>query len=261
MVLPKPYYGMYPAKDMPVSPSIDDKREDSPYLKTGLDFPAYRDAAKVQQMKSDYYGLITLNDDWIGKLLARLDELHLSDHTLVVFTADHGELLGDHGMLSKFVFYEGSAHIPLLMRLPGVIQPGTVVKAPVAQIDLFSTILDYCGIAGHDSEGADLRPLIEGRESGENRIAISEWNAAALPGFMVFDGRYKLMFGRGITARSVDALYDLRKDPDELRNLLATDFGRVRPEAERLKTSLVAWLQKTKSPFLDGVKSRPVRGK
>ncbi len=262
MVLPKPYYGMYPAKDMPVSPSINDDRADSPYLKNGFNFPAYRDPAKVQQMKSDYYGLITLDDDWIGKLLARLDELHLSDNTLVVFTADHGELLGDHGMLSKFVFYEGSAHIPLLLRLPGVIPAGTVVKAPVAQIDLFSTILDYCGVPGHESEGTDLRPLIEGRQSGEGRVSVSEWNATALPGFMVFDGRYKLMFGRGLTARSVDALYDLQEDPNELHNLLAGDtFEKSKAEATRMKSLLVAWLEKVMSPFLDDVKARPVKTK
>ena len=261
MVLPKPYYGMYPPAEMPVPASIGDTRGDSPYLKSANAPPSYRDAAKVQQMISDYYGLVTLDDEWIGKLLAKLDELHLSDHTLVIFTADHGEQLGDHGMLSKFVFYEGSVHIPLLMRLPGVIPPGTVVKAPVTQMDLFSTLLDYCGVPGQESEGGDLRPLIEGKDSGAGRIAVSEWNATALPGFMVFDGRYKLMFGRGINAHSVDALYDLQDDPDEMRNLLATDFERVRPEAERLKTLLVAWLQKTNSPFLDGVKARPVRGK
>ena len=260
MVLPKPYYGMYPANEMPVPASIDDPRGDSPYLKNNS--PAsYRDKAKVQQMISDYYGLITLDDDWIGKLLARLDELHLSDHTLVIFTADHGEQLGDHGMMSKFVFYEGSAHIPLLMRLPGVIPAGTVVNAPVAQIDLFSSILDYCGVSGHESEGASLRPLIEGKDDGSERIAVSEWNATAVPGFMVTDGRYKLMFGRGLNARSVDALYDLHDDPDEMHNLMASDaeIEKSHDEAERMKSLLVAWLERVKSHSLDEVKARSIK--
>jgi arylsulfatase A-like enzyme len=260
MVLPKPYYGMYPPEKMPVPASIADPRTDSPYFKSGRAPDAYRDSAKVQQMISDYYGLITLDDDWIGRLLDRLDALDLSDHTLVVFTADHGEMLGDHGMLSKFVFFEGSAHIPLLMRLPGVIPAGTVVKAPVAQIDLFSTILDYCGIGGHESEGASLRPLIEGRDGGAKRIAVSEWNGTAVPGFMVFDGRWKLLFGRGRLARSTDALYDLQNDPYELHNVNANEADREksRPQAERMKALLVAWLERVKSPFLDEVKARPV---
>jgi arylsulfatase A-like enzyme len=261
MVLPKPYYGMYPAKDMPVSASIDDPRADSPYLKSGNARPGYRDPDKVRQMISDYYGLITLDDDWIGKILDRLDELHLTDHTLVIFTADHGEMLGDHGMFSKFVFFEGSAHIPLLMRLPGVIPAGKVVDAPVAQIDVFSTILDYCGFPGHASEGNDLRPLIEGKEDGSSRYVVSEWNGTAVPGFMVFDGRWKLMFGRGITARSLDALYDLQDDPNELHNLLANEesFAKNRERADRLKGLLVKWLEQVHAENVEDVKRRPVR--
>ncbi|MDR3403735.1 MAG: sulfatase-like hydrolase/transferase [Chthoniobacter sp.] len=261
MVLPKPYYGMYPATDMPVPASIEDTRAESPYFRSLMP-PAYRDKDKVRQMISDYYGLITLDDDWIGKLLARLDELHLSDHTLVIFTADHGEMLGDHGMYSKFVFYEGSAHIPLLVRLPGVIPAGKVVDAPVAQIDLFSTILDYCGLAGHESEGATLRPLIEGKDDGAHRVTFSEWNGTAVPGYMVCDGRWKLMFGRGVTARARDGLFDLQSDPNELKNLLATESDRAanKEVATRLKQSLVDWLEKVKSPHLEEVRARPLGG-
>jgi arylsulfatase A-like enzyme len=262
MVLPKPYYGMYPAAEMPAPESIEDPRTDSPYFRSAMP-AAYRDKDKIRQMISDYYGLITLDDDWIGKLLARLDELHLSDHTLVIFTADHGEMLGDHGMYSKFVFYEGSAHIPLLMRLPGVIPAGKVVDAPVAQIDLFSTILDYCGLAGHESEGATLRPLIEGKDDPSHRIVISEWGGTAVPGYMVFDGRWKLMFGRGRTARARDGLFDLQNDPNEIKNLLADEAGRTAnlEVAERLKQSLVNWLERVKSPELEEVRARPLGGK
>ena len=261
MVLPKPYYGMYPAAEMPAPESIDDPRTESPYFRSAMP-AAYRDKDKIRQMISDYYGLITLDDDWIGKLLAHLDELHLSDHTLVIFTADHGEMLGDHGMFSKFVFYEGSAHIPLLVRLPGVIPEGKVVDAPVAQIDLFSTILDYCGFAGHESEGATLRPLIEGKDDPAHHVVFSEWGGAAVPGYMVFDGRWKLMFGRGLTARARDGLFDLQTDPNELKNLLANEADRTanKEVAERLKQSLVDWLERVKSPHLEEVRARPVGG-
>jgi arylsulfatase A-like enzyme len=211
-------------------------------------------------MKSDYYGLVTLDDDWIGKLLKRLDELGLTDHTLVVFTADHGEMLGDHGMMSKFVFYEGSVHIPLILRLPGVIPAETVVKAPVAQMDYFSTILDYLGQPGHESEGRDLRPLIEGREDSKDRVAVSEWQSPAVPGYMICDGRWKLMFGRAASARSLDALYDLQMDPDEMNNLIGDNPEREkhRAEAERMKGLLVAWLEHVKSSHTEDVKARPV---
>ena len=259
MVLPRPYYGMYPAEKFTAPASIDDPRTNSPYGSKAFRLDSYRDPDHVRQMMSDYYGLITLDDEWIGKILKRLEELGLEDHTLVVFTADHGEMLGDHGMSSKFVFYEGSAHIPLLMRLPGVIPAGTVVKAPVAQIDLFPTILDYCGQSGHDSDGRDLRPLIEGRENGAERVAVSEWPSPAVPGYMVFDGRWKFLFGRTASARSLDALYDLQSDPNELNNLIGhnPDREKARPEAERMKGLLLTWLERVKSSLFEDVRARP----
>jgi arylsulfatase A-like enzyme len=148
----------------------------------------------------------------------------------------------------------------MLMRLPGVIPAGTVVKAPVAQLDLFSTILDYLGQSGHESEGRDLRPLIEGREDGADRVAISEWPSPAVPGYMVYDGRWKLLFGRATNARSLDALYDLKDDPDEVNNLIGQnpDREKSRAEAERMKGLLLAWLERVHSSHIEDVKARPV---
>lgn len=262
LVLPKPWFGMYPAAAMPVPASIGDRRTNSPYARMGPDVggEAYSDPAKIQQMISDYYGLVSLDDEWIGRLLKRLDALGLADHTLVVFTSDHGELLGDHGLHGKTVFYEGSAHIPLLMRLPGVIKAGTVVAAPVSQIDYYATILDYLGTAGPQSQGRSLRPLIEGKEDGKDRIAVSEWARPNMPGYMAFDGRWKLMFGRAAGSPALDALYDLKDDPQELTNLIGhnPDRERHRADAERMKGLLVAWLEHIKAPGASQVKARPV---
>jgi len=261
MVLAKPYYGMYPANSIPSPASLDDRRENSPYArKYNKDPNPYRDPAKVRQMISDYYGLVAEVDDWVGKILNRLDELGLAQNTLVIFTSDHGEMLGDHGMHSKMTFYEGAAHIPLLMRLPDAIPSGTVVKATVAQIDLFATILDYLGQPGHESEGRSLRPLIEGKDDGAGRIAFSEWNATHFPGFMVFDGRWKLMFGQSANAPSVDALYDLQNDPNEIINLIGAnpDWQKHKAETERMKALLVDWLARVNSPYLKEVKARPL---
>ncbi|HPA17779.1 MAG TPA: sulfatase-like hydrolase/transferase [Verrucomicrobiae bacterium] len=261
MAVAKPYYGMYPAATIPAPASLNDRSENSPYMRRqSKDADPYRDPEKVRQMISDYYGLVAEVDDWIGKILKRLDQLGLAQNTLVVFTSDHGEMLGDHGMNSKMAFYEGAAHIPLLMRLPGVIPAGTVVKTPAAQIDLFATILDYLGQPGHASEGRSLRPLIEGKDDGEARIAVSEWHSTHFPGFMVFDGRWKLMFGQTADAKSLDALYDLQNDPNEITNLIGRNPERQKhcAEAERMKALLVDWLARVKSPYLEGVKARPI---
>ncbi len=217
MNVSEPYYSLYPPDHIPVPASINDPRTNSPYHpnKRGRD-GAYRNPTNIRQMTSIYYGMVTEVDDWVGKILRRLDELGLADNTLVIFTSDHGEMLGDHGMHGKFVFYEGSVHVPLLMRLPGVIPPNAVIQTPASQLDLFSTILDYCGQTGHASEGQSLRPFIEGKEAGTGRVVVSEWPSQTVPGFMAFDGRWKYLCGQTADAPSLDALYDLKNDPEEI---------------------------------------------
>jgi arylsulfatase A-like enzyme len=259
MVVSEPYYSMYPPKDIPVPESIDDPRANSPYRdsrKEGAD--DYRDPSNIQQMRSIYYGMVTQVDDEVGKILKRLDELGLAHNTLVIFTSDHGEMLGDHGMHSKGVFYEGSSHVPLLMRLPGVIPANTVIDTPTSHLDLFPTILDYCGKPPHESAGRSLRPLIESKDDGTGWVAVSEWNSTKVPGFMVFDGRWKYMCGRTADAPSLDALYDLKTDPNEIENLIGKN-SECRAETKRMKDVLVAWLEQVKSPCLDSVKARPIQ--
>lgn len=209
-------------------------------------------------MTSIYYGMVAEVDEWVGKILQRLDEIGLADNTLVIFTSDHGEMLGDHGMHSKNIFYEGSVHVPLL--LPGVIPAGAVIQTPSSHLDLFPAILDYCGQTGHASEGDNLRPFIEGKESGKGRVVVSEWKSQTMPGFMIFDGRWKFMCGLTADAPSLDALYDLKNDPQELNNLIGRNPAREkhRTEAMRMKALLVEWLARVKSPHLEAVKARPL---
>jgi arylsulfatase A-like enzyme len=260
MIVPEPYYSMYPPQSIPSPASLSDPRTNSPYPDKPGEGALYRRPLLIKQMTSIYYGMVTEVDDWIGKIFQRLDELGLSNNTLVVFTSDHGEMLGDHGMHGKFVFYEGSVHVPLLLRLPGVIPPNTVIKAPSSHLDLFPTILDYCGKSGLESEGGSLRPLIEGRENGAERIAVSEWPSIKVPGFMVCDGRWKLLYGRAENASSLDALYDLQTDPGEMVNLIGgnPEKEQYQAEAMRMKSLLVAWLKRVKSPHLDTVLARPL---
>ena len=262
MVLPKPYYGMYPAAAIRPPASLGDRRDNSPYWRRDNKDPnPYRDPQKVRQMISNYYGLVTEVDDWIGKVLKRLDELGLAENTLVIFTSDHGEMLGDHGMHSKMAFYEGAAHIPLLMRLPGVIPAGDGGQSP----------------GGADrSVRHDSRLPRPGAATSRKAAASARWSRAATtaraispfpngtvrrcPGFMVCDGRWKLMFGQSAEAPSLDGLYDLQADPQEVANLIGRnpEWEKHRLEAERMKGLLVGWLARVKSPFLESVKARPI---
>jgi arylsulfatase A-like enzyme len=123
------YAKMYNPDEMPVPASIGDNMENSPYIETNgrLKSPEYADPEKIKYMIANYYALVTEIDDWVGKILNTLDELGLAENTIVIFTSDHGEMLGAHGMREKNVFYTESAHVPLMIRFPKEIKKETVV--------------------------------------------------------------------------------------------------------------------------------------
>jgi arylsulfatase A-like enzyme len=261
MLPTEPYYGMYKAQNMPVPASINDDMSNSPYADANgrKNLPEYRDKDKIKYMISDYYGLITEVDDWVGKLLKKLDDNGLADNTLVIFTSDHGEMLGSHGMREKNVFYEESAHIPLIMRFPGRIKPDTVVKQPISQINLFATILDYTQAGNHKSDGKSLRALIEGTDKEDN-IVVTEWlwHGDKVPCYMVIDGHWKLFCPYTAESNVVDVLYDLKEDPHETNNLIGKNPQRQKyaAQAEKMKTKLIAWLESIQSKHTEGVRER-----
>jgi arylsulfatase A-like enzyme len=262
MVLPRPYYGMYPYKEIPPPDSIDDPMINSPYAKraTMEEMRRYRNKDHIRYMISNYYGLVKEVDDWVGHILKRLEELDLARNTLVVFTSDHGEMLGDHGLHSKMVLYEGSAHIPLLMRLPGVIPGGTVVRNPVSHVDLFATILDYLDISGYTSEGRSLRSLTEGKADTGPDFCVSEWRAKRGPAFMVRTQEWKYICGGSAESNSIDALYNLEEDPLEVDNLIGNNVHKSQwfKQAKSMKDRLIGYMESIHHPYLQGVKTRSI---
>ena len=258
MVVQEPYFSMYPPSRIMAPESIDDPMSDSPYQErsTRRDQVHYRDAEQIRSMRSIYYGMVREIDDWIGAILDKLDELGIADNTLVVFTSDHGEMLGDHGLHSKMIFYEGSVHVPLLMRFPGRIRPGTVVEAPVAGMDVAPTILDYMGMPIPKSDGISLRPFIEGKPIDHDVVAYS--SGRMNPNYMIRHGDLKLMMGQDPTNKCLDGLYDLKNDPLEMRNLVVSPVSpeKNRKQAEMMKASLIRWLKKHEPQRASGIEKR-----
>ena len=246
MIVQEPYYSMYSPQTIPVPESINDPMEDSPYREraNAKDQVHYRNAKQIQHMRSIYYGMVREVDDWIGEILNKLDDLGLADNTLVIFTSDHGEMLGDHGMHSKMIFYEGSVHVPLLMRFPGRIKQGSVVEAPVSTMDVCPTILDYMNMPIPQCDGISLRPFIEGEPVEHDVISYSLGRDR--PNYMIRSGYLKLMMGQGEKSRCVNALYDLNADPLEMRNLLVSpdEPEKNREQAKKMKARLVQWLRR-----------------
>jgi len=262
MLPTEPYYSMYPAKDMIPPVSISDDMANSPYRTANgrLGNPEYADPQKIKYMISNYYGLVKEIDDWVGAILDTVDKCGLTEKTLVIFTSDHGEMLGAHGLREKNVFYEESAHIPLLIRLPGKIKSNTTVNGYVSSVDLFPTILDYMEVGKRKSDGKSLRGLIEGTDKEHGKYVVTEWDyrGDVSPNYMIVKDGWKLMIPYSVTSTVLNAMYDLDTDPHEMNNLLGKNPNRHRfaKKTEELRACLLEWLEKNASRHCKGVRER-----
>jgi arylsulfatase A-like enzyme len=262
MLPTKPYSTMYPAKKMVPPFSIADAMENSPYKKANgrHEHTEYADPEKIKFMISSYYGLIKEVDDWVGKILDKVDQLGLADNTLVIFTSDHGEMLGAHGMREKNVFYEESAHIPLLIRFPNQIKKNTVVNGYVSTMDLFPTIFDYLQKEKQISDGTSLRELIEGTDTQNGKYVVQEWDYRGdiEPNYMILQDGWKLIIPYSESSKVINAMFNLKKDPHEMNNLLGTNPNKQKylGKAEELRKSLLEWLKKNNSSHIEGVTKR-----
>jgi len=258
----EPYASMYKPEDMVPPVSISDPMVNTPYIHENgrSHLPQYSDPEKIKYMIANYYAFVKEIDVWMGRILDRLDELGLADNTLVIFTSDHGEMLGAHGMREKNVFYEESVHIPLMMRFPGRIEVGAVVDEPVSHIDLYATIEDYLGIEETESDGESLRRYIEGTDQSKDPYAVSEWNyrGPVQPNLMVRTKEWKYFIPNTSDSKVMNVLYNLKKDPYEMNNLLGNNpkARKYKKQAEYMKSLLVQWLVKTDSPHLSEVRKR-----
>ena len=262
----KPFADMYRVNEMKVPASISDAMQNSPYRSQNgrLTNPEYADPEKIKYLIYDYYALVTEIDDWVGKILNKLTELGLDENTMVIFTSDHGEMLGAHGMREKNVFYEESAHVPLMIRFPGRIKPGTTVDGYVSNMNLFATILDYMNIPEYPSDSQSLRGMIDGTSQSMGKFVVTEWlyNEDRQPAYMILKDNWKMFIPYSATSTVIDALYNLNDDPNEMNNLLGSnpDKKRYTQKVNELHNDLCTWLKEHNSSHYNGVKSRNLTG-
>jgi arylsulfatase A-like enzyme len=191
-----------------------------------------------QDTVRDYYRLVTGLDREVGRVLATLREKGLADHTLVVFTSDNGFFLGERGMADKWLMYEPSIRVPLIIRDPrsSVRVRGGVVEEMTLNIDLAATLLDFAGVAAPAKmQGQSLLPLVAHEKTAWRNDWFYEHHT--LPKIIpasegVRTRRWKyLRWMDGET--SVEELYDLKSDPKETRNLVQDP--RARRSLEELR--------------------------
>jgi choline-sulfatase len=171
---------------------------------------------EVRRARHGYYAAVSYLDERVGEVLDALGATGLDRDTLVVFTADHGELLGERGLWYKMSFLEGSARVPLIVRGPGL--AARRIEGPVSQLDLAPTLAEWAGAdsRGAEFEGTSLTEVLAGTSAGPAEV-LGEYLAEGVqaPAVMIRRGAHKYVRCPG----DPDLLYDLDADPLELRNL------------------------------------------
>ena len=257
---PSEYRAKYDADDMPL-PIMDAPAGPAPPLvesqtRLGRGLTSMG-KARAQVLRANYYGKVTLIDDGIGQVIAALGAKGLMDDTWIIYTSDHGELLGDHRLEGKSVFYEGALNVPCLVRPPRRVQ-GWHTKAQVDHLDIAATLIDIAGAEPlADSPGRSLVPRVT---AGPRALDAQEGRAAVfseLAGYsMVRGDRYKMAIDAA--SRDVVELYDLARDPRELRNL-ADDPGLAQVREELLTEQLAPLLSEMDTEKLEAGRPRQRR--
>ncbi|MDO8543538.1 MAG: sulfatase-like hydrolase/transferase, partial [Opitutaceae bacterium] len=166
-----------------------------------------------------------------------LDELGLREKTIIVYTADHGEMLGDRGIWYKNSFYDGSVTIPFIWSFPRALPKGKVVKAPAMNLDIFPTLCDLCALPNPSGiEGNSLLPVMTGRDDGSQRYALAESYRGNFAGRMIRTARWKYFY----YTTGEEFLYDLESDPGEETNLVSLPAHRAMADELKQK-ALAGW--------------------
>lgn len=190
-----------------------------------------------------YLGLVNLLDHAVGQLIAELKAQGIYDDTLILFTSDHGEMLGSHRLWQKMCMYEESARVPLFIKFPKRFQPKiTTSEALVSQIDVLPTLCEYLGVAVPAGvEGASLLPLVGGKPGGRERVFVQYDGNGARGNFQrcVVEGDDKLIVDFFKDEVFLE-LYRVGQDPQELTSLAfeKQEEPRVRALLESLRTHM-----------------------
>ena len=209
---------------------------------------------RVRNEYADYYAICTALDEDLGRLLSTLDTHQLADDTIVIFTSDHGDMLGSQGLEGMNLPYEESARIPLLIRYPEHLKPGTQRDdLLVSNVDLMPTVLNLCGAPVPDGvQGKDLAAAMMRSESGGQESIFCEGKLGSADEWrMVVRGLDKLVVER----LEITHLFNLGQDPLEMDNLAREPSQELK--RDELKALLKEWMRRTEDRMdASGLKKR-----
>lgn len=223
LIAPPEFAALYPDGASVQTPVDFDRAHwaDHPVINDYRRYCCQEDLTDAQRLHAIriYYALCSFMDAQVGRVLDAITRAGLWENTCVVYTSDHGDMMGEHGLFFKSTMYEGSVGIPLLLAAPGI-APGTVCRTPVSLVDIYPTALDCLGVAPDDYDrtlpGRSLLDLAASPED-PGRAVYSEYLAFGCysGAFMIRDGHYKYVYYPGEPPQ----LFDLRRDPQEHTDL------------------------------------------
>ncbi len=213
-----------------------------------------------------YAGTINSVDDSVGRIYETLSEIGEIDNTLFIFTSDNPFLLGEHGMIDKRTMHEESIRVPLIVRYPRLIKPGTVVKEQVLNIDMAPSIVDICRVRPLEKvHGRSWKQLLKADNKGWRKSWLYEYNyekqfpyTPNVRGVRTDTWKYAhYPHGDGGPDRHTAELYNLKQDPNETKNLI--NDPKYASVVRELKAELARLLEQTgavpdKMPLDEGVK-------
>ncbi len=237
---PDEYMAMYPEDKLALRPTVDPESYNM-WTDHGVPEPV---KISVTEWTRRYFAEITHLDAAIGRLLVSLEAQGLMDDTVVVITADHGEMNGGHGCYQKRVPFEEATRIPLIVKLPGQTQ-GRSTDALFSSVDFLPTLLGLCGLpAAQTAEGKDYSPLLLSQPDASERqyliMQLDDWGC-------IREGDAKLTLD--IEGNEPSELYRLKDDPYEQKNLV--NDAAERATIEKLKKVYQEWLQDTRTRIGD----------
>lgn len=244
MTPPGKWFDMYNPADMPLPDSRTDALTDAPaHLKlfSGIHPRDQRNwvapcgfgnDALLQQAIAATYGMISMVDDGVGKILQHLETLGVRDNTIVVFTSDHGDMMGDHSLFLKgFMHYRGTLQVPLIIQAPG--QQAGRSTSLASSIDLGPTLMDLCGIDAYDGiQGVSLAPVLNDAKTDVRQSVLIEDDVSTTTAKLTpipARTRTLLMDGYRYTrnAKGEEQLFNLTQDPDEMHDRKRQDPKRT----------------------------------
>jgi len=198
-----------------------------------------------REIRALYYGLVGCVDHWTGRVLEALDRQGLAENTIVLYTTDHGKMMGSHGLIKGSYIYDENMRVPLIMRYPPLIEPGTATDALVSNVDILPTLLEMMGVkVPRGVQGRSFMPLLEGEAQSHRDAAFMEIAQGIKS---VRTGRWK--YAVNWRPRDLDELYEMEDDPLELRNLAADpEYAGV---CDGLRRRILDWMRRTGDPELE----------